>query len=598
MKKNKRLALQVSAIVTLMFILIIAFIGFIIVTITKKMYLELNNKKISHEVEEYKDLFMNTEIADWVLDQWCEHPEDMKAPCSDITEDIYGEIMYASNYARFVDKESLESVDPEVRTAFLKALYDYNVTFFQEKRDNGEFEEMYCVDVRNYDNVYKDNKDDIYIYFYCDRETGENGDHGLGEVILSRDEYTIFKTLQNGTYGVDYGDLVTQELKVDSFDKLYYLTATPVFIDDELRYALVFVYDWSSFAHILNVNLNYIIIWGGIGLVVTNALLILFIYIRAVRPTVQVNAGVREYMKTKDSAEIVRKMTAVGQKNEIGRLADSISDLAVEMDQYALDIARLTGEKERVEAELNLAAKIQIDMLPKKFPDIPEVKLSAAMFPAKEVGGDFYDFFFIDDTHLGLVIADVSGKGIPAALFMMMSMMIIKSSAMSAASPADVLKRANESICDNNKNKMFVTVWFGILDITTGHVTAANAGHEYPMLRKADGSFEMMKEKHGMFLGVFRNNKYKQYEFDIEPGGTLFVYTDGAAEATNGELKLFGTERMLGALNAVPDAGPEDLIGNMKSAIDEFVGEAPQFDDLTMLCIKYNGKQQTEEPQL
>ena len=237
-------------------------------------------------------------------------------------------------------------------------------------------------------------------------------------------------------------------------------------------------------------------------------------------------------------------------------------------------------------------------MLPKTFPDIPEVKLSAAMFPAKEVGGDFYDFFFIDDTHLGLVIADVSGKGIPAALFMMMSMMIIKSSAMSAASPAEVLKRANESICENNKNKMFVTVWFGILDITTGHVTAANAGHEYPMLRKADGSFEMMKEKHGMFLGVFRNNKYKQYEFDIEPGGTLFVYTDGAAEATNGELKLFGTERMLGALNAVPDAGPEELIGNMKSAIDGFVGEAPQFDDLTMLCIKYNGKQQTEEPQL
>ncbi|MBR3069454.1 MAG: PP2C family protein-serine/threonine phosphatase, partial [Lachnospiraceae bacterium] len=249
---------------------------------------------------------------------------------------------------------------------------------------------------------------------------------------------------------------------------------------------------------------------------------------------------------------------------------------------------------ERAEAELNLAARIQSSMLPTEFPVRPELTLFASMDPAKEVGGDFYDFFFIDEEHLGLVIADVSGKGVPAALFMMMSKILLKNHAMSGLSPAEVLNRTNLGICENNRNNMFVTVWFGVLDIATGHVTAANAGHEYPMIRKSDGTFEIMKDRHGFVLGALRRKRYTEYEFDIEPGGTLFVYTDGAAEATDRDNRLFGTERMLGALNLEPAASPEVLLTNMKSAIDGFVGEAPQFDDLTMLCIKYNGKKEEE----
>jgi serine phosphatase RsbU (regulator of sigma subunit) len=352
---------------------------------------------------------------------------------------------------------------------------------------------------------------------------------------------------------------------------------------------LVFAYDWSSFAEILNVNLHSIILWGGIGLVVTNVLLILFIYFRAVRPTVKVNDGVREYMKTKDSAAIAEKMNAIGQKNEIGRLADSISELAREIDRHTSDIARLTGEKERVEAELNLAAKIQLSALPATFPAFPEhdeFDLYASMTPAKNVGGDFYDFFFLDETHLGLVIADVSDKGVPAALFMMMAKILIKSCAMTEPSPAAVLARTNKNLCENNRNKMFVTVWFGVLDITTGHVTAANAGHEYPMIRKNGGGFEILKDSHDFVVGLRKNKEYHDYEFDLAPGDTLFLYTDGAAEAADSALQQFGTERMLAALNEAPDAGPEQLLGNMKAAIDRFVGDAPQFDDLTMLAIK------------
>ena len=208
------------------------------------------------------------------------------------------------------------------------------------------------------------------------------------------------------------------------------------------------------------------------------------------------------------------------------------------------------------------------------------------MTPAKEVGGDFYDFFLIDDDHLGLVMADVSGKGVPAALFMMVSKILIQNFAMTGRSPAEVLKSVNDQICANNREEMFVTVWFGILDIPTGVITAANAGHEYPIIKKGDGGFELLKDKHGFVIGGMEGMKFKEYEIVLGAGDVLFLYTDGVAEATNAENELFGTGRMLEALNKNKDAGPEEILSAMKSDVDEFVGEAPQFDDLTMLAVK------------
>ncbi len=246
-------------------------------------------------------------------------------------------------------------------------------------------------------------------------------------------------------------------------------------------------------------------------------------------------------------------------------------------------------ESSRIETELSMATRIQTDMLPNiypAFPDREEFDIFATMTPAKEVGGDFYDFFLIDDDHLGLVMADVSGKGVPAALFMMMSKILVSNFAMMGGSPAKVLEQVNTQICKNNDEEMFVTVWFGVLEISTGKVTAANAGHEYPMIKKADGSFELFKDKHGFVIGGMDGMRYKDYEFTLEKGGTLFLYTDGVAEATNAENELFGTERMLEALNADPQTAPKTLLENMKKAVDEFVGDAPQFDDLTMLGVK------------
>ena len=249
-------------------------------------------------------------------------------------------------------------------------------------------------------------------------------------------------------------------------------------------------------------------------------------------------------------------------------------------------------ERSRLDTELSMASSIQADMLPNIFPAYPdrsEFDIYASMDPAKEVGGDFYDYFFVDDDHLAIVIADVSGKGVPAALFMMISKILVQNCAMTSHGVKATLEAVNRQICANNREEMFVTVWLGILEISTGKLSAANAGHEYPAMRHPDGLFELVKDKHGFVIGGMDGVKYREYELRMTPGSKLFLYTDGVPEATDANQELFGTDRMLEALNSDPDAAPADILKNVRSAVDSFVKDAEQFDDLTMLCVEYKG---------
>ncbi|MBQ9265997.1 MAG: serine/threonine-protein phosphatase [Bacilli bacterium] len=241
--------------------------------------------------------------------------------------------------------------------------------------------------------------------------------------------------------------------------------------------------------------------------------------------------------------------------------------------------------------ELGLATNIQKHMLPSIFPAFPERKefdVYASMTPAKEVGGDFYDFFLIDETHLGLVMADVSGKGVPAALFMMASKIMVQNYAMMGKSPSEVLMAVNNQICQNNQDEMFVTVWLGILDLKTGVLTAANAGHEKPIIKNPDGSFELYKDKHGFVVGWYKSVKYTDYQIQLQKGSKIFLYTDGVPEASSTEGQ-FTREKTVETLNKYADLTPEQIVENLKKEIDTFVGQADQFDDITMLCCQYNG---------
>ena len=244
--------------------------------------------------------------------------------------------------------------------------------------------------------------------------------------------------------------------------------------------------------------------------------------------------------------------------------------------------------RQRIETELNVAAQIQADMLPRIFPAFPQRKefdIYASMSPAKEVGGDFYDFFLVDDDHLALVIADVSGKGVPAAMFMVIAKTLLKNAVQSGMSPALALETVNDQLCENNDAEMFVTVWLGVYEISTGKLTAANAGHEYPAIRHENGCFELYKDKHGFVLAGMKGISYREYTLELGIGDTLFVYTDGVPEATNEKNVLYGTTRMLETLNKETDASPENILQAVKRDISQFVGDVTQFDDITMLAF-------------
>ena len=277
--------------------------------------------------------------------------------------------------------------------------------------------------------------------------------------------------------------------------------------------------------------------------------------------------------------------------DELQQLAEALSGMEEDIEAYMTDLTHVTAEKERIETELSLAAKIQKSMLIEDFPVFPdrnEFDIYATMEPAKEVGGDFYDMILVDDDHLAIEIADVSGKGVPAALFMMASKIMILEKVKSGLTPAEVLRQVNDSISENNEQEMFVTVWLGILEISTGKLTAANAGHEYPIVIRKDGTAELIHDKHGFVIGGMSGMSYTDYDIMLEHGDSVFVYTDGVTEATNANNELFGLDRtLLAAGSCGKNPQPVEVLKTVRGKIGDFVEDAEQFDDLTMLCMKY-----------
>ena len=278
--------------------------------------------------------------------------------------------------------------------------------------------------------------------------------------------------------------------------------------------------------------------------------------------------------------------------DEIEVLAAAFSDLSGKTLQYVEEIKNVTAEKERIGAELGMAKAIQASQLPHLFPAFPDRKefdIYATMTPAKEVGGDFYDFFLLDDDHIGLVMADVAGKGVPAALFMMVSRLLIRNRIQSGERPSEALANVNNQLMEGNEAEMFVTVWLAVLEISTGRGTVTNAGHEHPVIRRAGGEYELVKYRHSPAVAIFPDMTYEEHTFELHPGDSLFVYTDGVVEACNAEKELFGTRRLLQALNKESGAVPEQILHNVREEIAGFVADAEQFDDVTMMCLQYSG---------
>ena len=525
---------------------------------------------------------------DWLLSYWHSHADDLKieydVDFGSGTETEEKCHLLSRHYPglqfKYARQEDLEAMEAEDQQLYAEITYSWLITRLNQIKRAHHIDYLFCVAA---DDTYQTQ---FFLLSAAEsdakRGTSYEEVYPLGNVVAvgADQEEAMRQAKANSSHLANAGDYM------DYYTYLGEINGQPVFIG--------MTYDLSQIRASADLLSRQETLLAMIHHVFLSCICLLLIYCFVIRPLKKVQESIRLYKQDKDSKTISENLKHIKPRNEIGDLSNDVTQLAAEMDDYIGKIETITAEKERIGTELSLATQIQEGMLPNIYPAFPgrqEFDIFASMDPAREVGGDFYDFFLVDDDHLCIVMADVSGKGVPAALFMMACKIILQNNAMMGKSPAQILADTNAAICSNNKMEMFVTVWLGILEISTGIITAANAGHEYPAWQKTpDGPFELLKDKHSFVLGGMPGMKYKQYELQLTSGTKLFLYTDGVTEATDSDNHLFGTQRMLAALNEKIDLAPMQVLKNVRIHVDDFVKDAEQFDDLTMLCLEYKGK--------
>ena len=540
---------------------------------------EMTAREVSMAVREYPSY-------PWLLDYWTEHAADMNI---DYDED-YVRGSWTQKKVRllmahqpeidlqYAGVNEIEALPPADQKLYAEIIYSWLITRVDQIKEVDDVDFLFCVATG------PPYKDQFFVFSAADPGAVRGTEYeqvypiGVTAEVSESQQIGMEDAVKHSSHIAEAGNYV---------DYYSYLAT----IDDR-DYLIGLTYNQLPILDRITDNSRNGIIISMIYQVLLSFFIAVGVLFTVIRPLKTVQENIRKYKDTKDSTSIVQSLSEIDMRNEIGELAGDVTELAKEIDAYVDEISTITAEKERIGAELSLATEIQVSTLPHIFPPFPErdeFDIYAVMDPAREVGGDFYDFFLIDDDHLGLVMADVSGKGVPAALFMMISKIIVKNCAIIGMSPAQALSTANDMLCDNNRAEMFVTVWAGILEISTGKLIAANAGHEYPAIKKPGGKYELLRDEHGFVVAAMEGLEYKEYELQLEPGSALFLYTDGVPEATNPEKELFGTDRMIEALNTEPDADAEQVLRNVRVHVDRFVRDAEQFDDLTMLCLEYKG---------
>ena len=390
-----------------------------------------------------------------------------------------------------------------------------------------------------------------------------------------------------------------EEIELVNDDKYGYIASaySPVFDSNGDPVAVVGV---DVYMPDLQANMRefLVVVVAAIFLVVLAAILMCFFFVKRkiVNPINKIRDASKSMVENLENEDSIDVSVKTG--NEIEELFDSFKEMYGDVQDYIKKLEGVTAEKERIGAELDVAKHIQASMLPCIFPAFPErseIDIYATMEPAKEVGGDFYDFFMVDDTHLAIVMADVSGKGVPAALFMVIGKTLIKDHTTPGRDLGKVFTEVNQLLCESNSEELFITAFEGVLDLVTGEFVYVNAGHEMPFICKAGGDFEPYKIRAAFVLAGMEGMKYRAGSMTLEPGDKIFQYTDGVTEATNINNELYGMERLGAILNKVKAGTPHDILPAVKKDIDSFVGEADQFDDITMLCLEYKAKMQRKE---
>ena len=472
--------------------------------------------------------------------------------------------------------------------------------------ETGE-EDDYYYEILDFLNAFRLNTDIQYYYVFVpfeddlvyiwDANILKPGEMEIDVCELGyREEY--MEGGKEATYSI-YKQNPPEEIELVNDDKYGYIASaySPVFNSSGEPVAVVGV---DVYMPDLQANMRefLVAVVVTIMLVVLVAILLCFFFVKRkiVNPINKIRDASRSMVENLENEESMEVSVKTG--NEIEELFDSFKQMYGDVRDYINQLSVVTAEKERIGAELDVAAHIQASMLPCIFPAFPERKeidIYATMDPAKEVGGDFYDFFMVDDRHLAIVMADVSGKGIPAALFMVIGKTLIKDHTTPGRDLGKVFTAVNNLLCEANSEGLFITAFEGVLDFVTGEFNFVNAGHEMPFVCKADGAFEPYKIRPGFVLAGMEGMRYRAGSMILEPGDKIFQYTDGVTEATNIHNELYGMERLEVILNKVKCGTPHEILPAVKADVDEFVGEAPQFDDITMLCLEYKERMEIKE---
>ena len=598
--RNRKLLFQIGIVVLLVFMIMMVAIQKYIIKRNTAVYLEAKNEMITEDMKYFSRIVTN-QLYPELEAYWLANSDKINQEMTPRELDILDKLYDGKNVISPDDFLTLNEEEKLAHAKNLKAVAGYNLLF--------------CMNTRGYSDAYlaipidEDNAFIVpsYAYDYSIEAYNTASDT---DAESATDPASITDTVTNNNY--KFGDIISFEnTDVKDFSSISANKDGEVIFADSINAAngnayytgylglydnkdqplgvLCCEYDWSdAYSSILNAATYSLITNMIIGLLIMAGVVLICLYLIAVKPLKETKEALDIYKVTKNSADVEERLAGFKNKNEIGQFADNVVELSIEIDRYNEENMKLAAKNAKAKTELDLAASIQRESLIKEFPESKVYEVAASMTPAKEVGGDFYDVFDIDDEHTAFVIADVSGKGMPAALFMMAAMNTIKDYSAPGEPPSEIISKVNDTLAKRKIMGMFVTVWLGVLDKKTGILTTSNAGHEYPAVNTT-GRFELFKDTHGLVAGGYAGIKYKDHEIQLSKGDTVFVYTDGVPEATNADEKMFKDERMLDALNKNPSASPSELLETVKSAVDEFVGEAEQFDDLTMLCIKYNG---------
>lgn len=457
------------------------------------------------------------------------------------------------------------------------SIYSYNRA--NDEMDIGQ-------DVIEYDEV-----DKLYILPYIRKSMEMKIPHR--EVMEGKvsSENIKFSITDNGKKG--YMEIIGNDAGVFFFDidnnGMYDITSWGVIRDEEGNFLAVF--EMVALDAVMDTKHNVfitiipmVLLFWVIGFVNTY-----FIRFFVTRRVVELNRYVNSYSagSFKDTCPVTKG------NDEVATLAVSFQEMAKRVEEYIIEHDKMVTERERVNSEMEVAARIQSSMLNSDFSQFDgrnRISIYASMTPAAEVGGDFYDFFWQDDTHFAVVVADVSGSNVSGAMFMMRSMLNIKLTALNGGAPSDILARVNNDLCQNNAEQMFVTVWLGILDITTGIMKCTNAGHVNPIIKKAKAEgahYEIINDEHCFVLAGMEDMEYSDYEIQLENGDMIFLYSDGLTESVNEKEELYGEERLIATLNGYTGDQVAEVINTVKKSVENYYGEIQQVDDLTMLCFRY-----------